>query len=852
MSAQAHDGAQIDRSEQSLGALVRGWRERALLTQEELAARSGLNVRTIRRLETGELRRPRHASVDALVHALGLTPAERVLLTQATVGMSVRAARLVPHQLPADVAAFVGRTQELALLEDAGEATAMITAIDGMAGVGKTALAIRAAHQLAPRFPDGDLFINLHGHTEGMTPADPAETLARILDVLGVPGEAIPTHLEDRAALYRSTLAGRRMLVVFDNVADEGQVRPLLPGTAGCLVLITSRRRLIGLDNVRTLSIDVLPQADAIALFTNTAGHHRTSHTPDGVLTRLVHQCGLLPLAIRLAAARLKAHPAWAPTHLLDRLTQHQHRLSELHAGHDSITAALDLSYRDLTAAQQHAYRLLGLHPGTDITAQAAGALLDTSAAHAATLLDHLLESHLLQEPAPNRFHLHDLIRAHAAHLATVHESAATRRAAITRLLDHYTHAASTAVNLLYPYEADTRPLPPATTDADLGISDTTTATTWLDTELPNLLPLTQHAAQHGYRQHIHHLSATLARCLHTRGRYTEAETILVRALSAARDTTADHTAEMDALLGLAEIHRSKSRYDTAVSHAERALAIAREIRHRSGELRALNTLGIVHLGRDQLDQALDHFVQALDLARAIGHRTGELDALAGASNVLRFKGRYEESASYLTLALTIAQAIGHHTSELRASLGLGYVHLALGDQKTAADFLVRVLTLARSTGHRIGELSSLNALGLLHHMEGRHEQARECYQQVLRLSRKIGNRNFQFEAIHGIGGVEHDEGRYAEALDSHRQALDLATDLDQPSDQARAHNGLAHAYAALGRPRQAHHHWTKALTILTSLGIERIGELGIDVETIRAHLSAVAAESTTTAPGTP
>ncbi|SEG95607.1 Predicted ATPase [Nonomuraea solani] len=827
--------------EPALSVLLRGWRERALLSQEQLAARAGLSARTIRRLETGELRRPRSASIRLLAQALDLAAAELSILVRAagTDTHDPRPERSALRQLPADVAAFVGRARELTLLEEAGDAaTVVITAIDGMAGVGKTALAVHAAHQLACRFPDGDLFVDLHGYTQGMAVAEPADTLARMLGVLGVPGESIPHHLDDRAALYRSLLSDKKMLIVLDNAADEAQVRPLLPGRGGCLVLITSRRRLIGLDGALTLSVDVMPPADAIALFTGTAGQERVAGTPREMLAEVVRRCGLLPLAIRLAAARLKAHPAWTVDHLLERLEEHESRLGELHAGQRSITAALDLSYRELAIAEQRAYRFLGLHAGPDIAPDAAAALLDTTVGQASTLLDQLLEVHLLQEPISGRYRFHDLIRTHATALTTEEESETERRAALTRLLDHYSQAASAAMDRLYPYEADMRPRPPS---GIVSMPDEAAATTWLEAELSNLLALAQHAAEHDFPEHIRHLSTTLHRCLRTRGRYAEAETLHRQALSAAR-AAADRLGEMEALIALGEIRHMQNRYETAIEDTSYALEIARAIGRRPGELRALNTLGMLRAVHGQYVQSGENFTKALNIARAVGHRTGELDALIGSGHIHRLMGRHEQAVDNLTRALDIAGTIGHRTGEARALLGLGHIHLGRDEHEAATDCFTRAGDLARGTEHRLGELDSLTALGDLHRVQGRHEQARTCYQRALDLAREIGNRNWEFEAVHGMGRLQHDAGHADQALDSHRQALRLATDLDQPGDQTRAHDGLAHAHAALGRHDQARHHWTQALSIMTTLGTDHTDEQGVDVASVRVHLARLTA----------
>ncbi|SEG89497.1 Predicted ATPase [Nonomuraea solani] len=841
MSSGAHEGAETGAPIRgsALGALIRAWRERALLTQEQLAAKAELNVRTVRRLEAGDLGRPRNTSMRQLANALGLDAGEVSVLARAAneTPQGPHLTRVTPQQLPTDVAAFVGRSRELAMLGGISDAaTVAITAIDGMAGVGKTALAVHAAHQLAHLFPDGDLFIDLHGYTHGMAPADPADTIARVLDVLGVPGESIPQRLNDRAALYRSVLSGRKMLIVLDNAADEDQVRPLLPGREGCLVLITSRRRLVGLDGIRTVSVDVLPLPDAIALFTATAEKQRVEGVPEDTLAEVVRRCGLLPLAIRLAAARLRAHPTWSVTHLLERLEEHRRRLSELHAGQRSVTAALELSYRELSHDVRHAYRLLGLHPGMDIASDAAASLFASTVAQADELLEQLLDVHLLQETAPGRYRFHDLIRAHAADTVAAEESEIDRRTVLLRLLDHYCGAASATMDRFYPYEADMRPSLPSSTAS---MPDAAGASAWLEAELANLLALTQLAAKHGFHRQVLHLSATLHRCLRTRGRYTEAKTLHLQALSAAH-ATGDRTGEMKALIALGEIRRMQAQYQLGIDETTRALEIAQATGHRSGKLRALNGLGMLLAVQGQHIRATEYLTQALDIARAIGHRTGELDTLVALGNVHRLMGRHKQGAEYLKQAVSIAQTIGHPTSELRALIGLGQLHLGWRDNKPATRCFTRALTLARETGDQLGELHSLSSLGDLHRVQGQYEQARESYQQALDLAREIGNSNWQFEAVHALGRLNHDSGHADQALDCHRQALVLA-ELSDASDQARAQDGIAYAYAALGQHDQAHHHWSQALTILTSLGTDLTEERGVDVQSIRSHLAKLA-----------
>jgi DNA-binding SARP family transcriptional activator/tetratricopeptide (TPR) repeat protein len=779
----------------------------------------------------------------------------------------------VPAQLPTDLASFTGRAAELdrLLALPGGPAAAVaVGVVDGMAGVGKTALAVHAAHRLAGRFPDGQLFLDLHGFTHAAAPVEPADALDRLLRSLGVPGEQIPAHLDDRAALLRSRLAGTRTLIVLDDAAGEAQVRPLLPGAPGCLVLVTSRRRLTGLDDAHPVPLDLLPAADAAALFSHAAGAGRVGAESLAAVAEVVDLCGRLPLAIRIAAARLRARPAWTVAHVADRLRAHQSRLDELDAGQRSVTAALDLSYRHLTDDQKRLYRLLGAHPGTDIEPHAAAALAGVTGAAAARLLDDLVDCHLLGEPSPGRYQFHDLTRAHAS---ADEETEPDRQAALARLFDHYAGTASAAMDLVYPYEADQRPRPPAPVRPPAAVDSPAAAEAWLDLELENLLA----AAAAGRPDHTLHQSATLHRHLRTRARYNQAEALHQRALAAARDT-GDGGAEVTALTCLGDVHRLRGRYGPAVDCYRQALDIARSAGHRRGELGARSGLGWVETMQGRYEPAVGNYLQALEIAREIGHRGGEVDVLNGLGNVNIMHDRYDPAADCLGRALEIARSIGHRVGELTALVGLGWVHGFRGRYDAAIEDYERALEIARRVGHRGGEVDALTGLGYAHRAQRRYGPAADSYRQVLVIARQIGNRagelagliglgdadrargrygpaadryrevlgiaraagdrNLQFEAHHGIGHVHHATGRPDEALRCHQQALELARDLGQPSDQARAHDGLAHAQEALGQPELARQHWLHTLDILATLGTDHTFDEHVTAATIRAHLA--------------
>jgi tetratricopeptide (TPR) repeat protein len=704
----------------------------------------------------------------------------------------------VPNQLPAAARYFTGRDDELARLlrlPDSTAQTLVVSAVDGIAGIGKTALAVLAAHHLTDdnRYPDGTLFLDLHGYS-GRTPTDPADALEALLRGLGVPGPQVPPDTDARAALYRTITARRRALIVLDNARDETQIRPLLPGTPTCLVLITSRRRLAGLDDADHLSLDTLPPDEAVRLFHTMVGPDRDpgdQHTID----QIVHLCGLLPLAIRIAAARLKTSKTLNGHNLLEQLRTARDqerlrvpgdgpcrdqarpdpdRLGVLDDGERSVTAALAASYQHLPAEQQHAFAAFGLHPGVEFEPYAAAALLDTGRGHAGRLLEALEQVNLLDQPAPGRYRFHDLIRAYAT---SVHPET-DRRAALDRLYDYYTRTTSRAMNIAYPYGADDLPRPPhsTTTSPIPPLPDEAAAVAWLDAEHPNLVAAAAHAAGHR-PEHTTHQSTALHRHLRARGHYTDAHTLHQHALAAA-GSTGNPAAHVAALTNLAYVHRVQGR----------------------------------------LGPATECLTQALEVARTNGNHAGELDALTGLGRVHYAQGRYGPAVECCTQVLHTARATGNRPGELNGLIGLGWVHYAKGRYGPATDCLTSALQAARSTGHRPGELDALTGLGHVHHAQGRYSPAADCYRHVLALAHELGNRHYQFEGHLGLGRTHHTAGRPARALDALHQALALACDLDQPDDQARAHNGIAHAHHALGHPDHARRHWQQALHVLTTL----------------------------------
>lgn len=648
-----------------------------------------------------------------------------------------------PFQLPAATTHFTGRISELDHLlyqwpsDESTPSTLVLTAVDGMAGVGKTALAVLAAHHLARRFPDGVLFIDLHGFTPDTEPTTPDAALDYLLRGLGVPVGQIPPRADARVALYHSVLVTRRVLVVLDNAADEAQVRPLLPATRSCLTLITSRRRLTGLCGAGHLTLDTLHPAEAIALFTRIAGERASSADQD-TIEHIVAACGHLPLAIRIIAARLAISRALTPAGLLRELNTHNRAdtIAVLDDGRRSVAAVFAVSFEHLTADQQTAFARLGLHPGPDLELHAAAALLDTDLDHTRTLLDQLEQANLLDQYTPGRHRLHNLTRAYAEHLT--HGTPSDRRATLGRLLDHYAHVASTATGLVYPWETDQRPRPPSTRTPQPPLGDGDLAKTWLTSELDNLLAAADRAPAHGRPDHTIHQSAVLQRHLRVRGRYADAATLHSHALDVA-GSLGDSHGEVDAQVNLARVRYTQGCHTEAANILDAALRTARAAGHRGGEQTALTGLGYILRARREHEQAAHHLSQALQVARVLGHRSGEIDASLGVGHVHRDRGRHEDAGHCYDHALRLAKDIGHHAAQFEALDALGRCHHAAGRHTTALRYHRRALSLAVDLDQSADQTRAHDGLATTYHALGDHALARTHWTTALDILTALG-----------------------------------------------------------------------------------------------------------------
>ncbi|MFI5889793.1 tetratricopeptide repeat protein [Actinoplanes sp. NPDC051513] len=786
-----------------------------------------------------------------LVEELGVEPGagltrmhRRILAADPTLAGSppVSSGPASRDDLPADVADFTGRETELAHLlgapRSAAPTAAVVLAVDGMAGVGKSALAVHAAHRLAGRYPDGRLFIDLHAHSEGSPPLEPAAALDRLLRALGVPGDEIPAAVDERAARWRAELAGRRVLLVLDNAGSAAQVRPLLPGTAGCLTLVTSRRRLADLDSTAVVSLDVLGVSEAAELFHRILGADRGGDD----VAEVVGLCDRLPLAIRIAAARLRARPSWTVRHLAERLRDRRRVLTELAVGDRSVAASFALSYAQLTSPQQRLFRLLGLAFGADFDANLAAAAAGEPVGR---LLDGLLDVHLLQEPTPGRYRFHDLLQEHAAALAA--EEPAAGRDAVGRMLDHYLHTAVAAADVLYPRTRHERPRLDAPGTAMPPFDGAASARAWLDAERVNLVAAVGHAAAGGWAAHATGLAATLRLYLDGGTHHVDALAVHGKALEAARDAgergialhnlakacwrlgryeEADRRlrealpilrGEAGILETLGATRYSLGRYDDAIAYYGEAALIHRAGGDRVAEATVLNNIGVIQERRGRYREVLDLCRQALEIYREHGDRTGEADALCNAGNALWRLGRYDEALDHLRPALAIHRETGDTGWEAHTLNSLGNVLSSLGRHREALAHCDEALAIQRRSGERAEEAATLGDRGVIHRLLGRCRESLDDLGRALDIARETGDRGLEIQALNGLGETLHALDRPEEASDRHTAALALARETGDRHEQARAHDGLARTLPDAGAARE---HRDLATTIYTDLEV--------------------------------
>jgi hypothetical protein len=625
--------------------------------------------------------------------------------------------------------------------EERTVSTVVIAAMSGTAGVGKTTLAVHWAHRVVGTFPDGQLYVNLRGFDPAGTAVEPAAALHGFLVALGVPAAQIPTETDERTALYRSLLATRQMLLLLDNATDAAQVRPLLPGSPGCAVIVTSRNRLTGLvavDGARPVGLAVMSTAEATEMLAARLGPDQVTAHPDAV-DQIVDRCGGLPLGLAVAAARAITDDVPLPR-LAAELARPLDALTAGDAAAD-VRTVLSWSYRMLPDSAARMFRLLGLHPGPDIGLPAAASLAALPATAAEALLRELTRAHLLTEHRPSRFACHDLLRAYAVELAASDSNSAPGGdGALARVLDHYTRTAHTATTLLDPLRDPIEPPPPVPGAQTEPLADLTAAHTWYTTEYPILTATTEAAWTHGFPAHACHLAWTVGRFQRLRGHWHDWLAGLRTALTAA--------GQMDDRAWLARIHR--------------------------------DLIGVY--GRlDQHDNSRYHARRALDLYQQMGDLAGQARCHRNICGTFEREGRPRDALEHAARSRDLLRGTDDQAKLAYAYNSVGWYHALLGEFDAALTNCQEAIRLLRLSGDRHGEASTWDSLGYAYHHLGRHDQALDSYRLALELFREFGDQFYEADTLDHLGDTHQAMGDHHAARQAWQAALSILDELEHP-----------------------------------------------------------------------
>ena len=717
--------------------------------------------------------------------------------------------------LPYDLSDFTGREEELrTLLRHAAEPCdgTRIVAVDGMGGSGKTSLAVRAAHQLADQYPDGRLCFDLRGYSPGEEPLQPAAVLGALLRTLGVPDQRIPEDEGGRAALWRATLAGRRVLLLLDNAGDTTQVRPLLPASPGCLVLVTSRARLMDLDGAEWISLGVMPPEESLTLLVETLGERRVAAEPEAV-AELAELCGHLPLALRIASARLRNRQRWTVQYLVDRLCDETRRLGELSSGERSVAATIQLSYQAMEEEHRRAFRLLGLHPGTEVDVHSGAALLGTDRRTAEDILERLLDVHLVQQHTLGQYALHDLVRSFAQSLRT-DAARATDHAALERVLDYYVAASEQACAVLFPRRA--RHATPAPADvAELPpLHEVEQARGWFDQEHSALLSAVIVAHEQGLDVQTGQLARNAMFYLNLRGSFDEYENVAVLAVASAR-RLGDPSALRAGLSNLTSSHWKLGKFRDGLTSAREALEIARAAGDIHGQAVSLDQLGLLHSCLGHLKEGRDNLVRSIELHENAMRK--EM-ALCNLSTVSAWLGRYAEAAVAAEQAVELRRSLGEPVSQIPALNDLAIALLGLGEPERARACLEQAMSVGDESSFPEDLALTLALAADAEQRLGRQRTASAYAEQALDLVRERGTALRCCDVENIVGRMHRQRGAHAQALELHRSAARRAGAIEYRVELARAHDGMAHAAAALGDGASARLHRTRADDLFASM----------------------------------
>jgi tetratricopeptide (TPR) repeat protein len=695
----------------------------------------------------------------------------------------------VPRQLLADVSAFVNRTNELRQLNailtdrDSGQVVVSVHVVAGTAGAGKTSLVLHWAHQVKDHFPDGQLFVNLRGHDPG-EPVTAEQALRHFLRALGVAATDVPQEVDAAAALYRSLLADRRVLILLDNAATAGQVRPLLPGSGTSLVVVTSRNRLAALavrDGARRLTLGMLPEPEAVALLRAITSGYRPEDDP-GRLAELARLCARLPLALRIAAERAAAHPHLYLDDLIADLRDESALWDTLSTGSDeeaeAVRTVFAWSYRALSAPAAQLFRLLGLHPAPEFGPHAAAALAELTLGRARQLLDDLVGAHLLEQTAPDRYQFHDLLRAYATDQAHTEESPVRREASLKRVLDWYLHTADSAQTWISPGEARLSLAAAASSVPPLVFTDFNAAVDWSEREHPTFPHLVRAATAAGLDAYTWRTAIAQWNVLPPSASYADWPAVGLAGLEAA-ERSDEQAARITLLTLLGVSCRQLNRLTESLDHHRRALSLASACAARFDEARSLNLIGLIHLRTRQLDLAEEHFTQAWRSFQEQGEPHRAAMALSSIARALLAAGHLPEAAAAARQALA-----AHRATNSRQSIG-----------------------------------NALNIAAELHRERGELDEARRAIDEALDIALTLRDHTLEGYWLLTLGDIQRTAGAYGEALISYQRSAMLHRRLGDRSREALAWGGTGQTYAALGRPGEAAAFHRQAAAVHGDLG---------------------------------
>ncbi|WP_344142922.1 BTAD domain-containing putative transcriptional regulator [Polymorphospora rubra] len=747
----------------------------------------------------------------------------------------------VPFQAPAPPADFIGRDAQLRrLIRALGNADAemavVVCAVAGVAGVGKTALVMQVAQRQWRSFPDGQLYIDLQG--SGRDPVEPIDALTRFLRALGMDDRRIPKQEAECAAQLRSMLAGRRILVILDNARDAAQVRPLLPGPGSCGVLVTSRQRLADLAGAQLLDLDLFTTAEGVDLVSAIVGPDRIGGEP-GAARDLVAVCGRLPIALRVAGARLAGQPGWTVADLVNRLTDEDRRLDELRVGDVAVEASLDLSYQDLSHREARAFRQLAGLPGRDFSLPAAAAALATEATDVRAALDNLATRNLIEATMSRRYRYHDLIRLYAGRRSVLADGPAGSSAAVSRLLDWYLSQVAEAVGMLYPDMVRLPDGAPCTATFD----STESALSWLDDETPGLVAAVGHAAEHGPRERAWQIADQLRGHFFTRGTGPAWLSVAQAGLAAAR-AAGDPQAVAAMRLTYGQALWSTGRRDGALAEYELALQLAEQVGWLSATAYLLHNIGLVHSQVGRSGPALEYYRRALAASRRADLEYVRTVTLNDLGTLCWELGRLDEAVTHLEAALALNQRAGNAQGEAVNRSNLGMVLRQMGEFAAALDHLNHARHTFEQTGVRQSEVGTLDELSQLYAQLGEHAEARATAERGLALAREGHDRRTEAALLATLGSAVLGSGSPTEAAEMLRAAYDLAREVSYPYGAAAAVIVLARATLATGDPAGAAGHARTGLSIARSGGYQSLVTEALTVlSTTEPEVVAVGAE---------